>query len=349
MPKVVLRSLFPDRTTYFTGRINIRDKKDWKTITKGVNITQQFEVYFGEVNPARPCWRIRFDQERTSYFIEWKEVNGEPKTDQDKQRKSAAEWLSQHEKVKPLFGKPNTNILGEPTFSLEWEGMRNTSVADANDLKFEVYAKMRKMSAEEKRDCAFFYGINASTLLHSQLINRLGDFENGILMSDVVRDGEKISPREHFLTLYGKESFTDVKLLTKKCLIYNLITSDNKGYWFNQEFIGITLENIYEYMNANSGVTDLLKREVAKKENPVEDDMAAEVKKNSAKESGFTPKAPVDKVEPTPEELRQQDIANEELTNLKEKAKGLGIKGTQFMKKETLMERIAEKEAVPAS
>jgi hypothetical protein len=352
MPKVILRSIDPSKKKYFTARVNIYGE-DKKTVAKKINITQDFHYYLGESKDD--LWRIRFDENKTSHFIEWKEENGEPKTEYDKKKKACAEFIGKHEQVRTLFGEPNANLRGEALYTLEWEGLKNTFVADNNDKKFEVYAKMRNMIPNEKRDCAFYYGINATGLKHSELINRLGDFESGILHNTKVKEGEMISTRDHFLTLYGKDVMHEVKLLTEKCKKYNLLTKNEKGFWFNEEFIGTTDANIYEYINANEGVKSLLKRECAKKENPVEDDMEEEVKTNMAKPTGAEPKEDWQKIKAdkmaSEEEIlkaRKADIDAVNLQELKDKAKSLGVKHYQVLGKEKLLAAIAEKESVAA-
>ena len=351
MPRAILKSLFPNRTMFFTGQVNVRDERDRKTIEKTFVITQDYDFYMGQPTDLRPAWKLRLDPNRPSFFIDWKEENGKPKSAMDEKKKTAVKLLAQHERVLCLFGEPNKNLQGEALFSLEFEGMKNTFIADELIEKNKVFNKMMALSAEEKRDCAFYYGLPAQGMKHSELIRALGHYESGKLMSNKVADGQMLGTMEHFLTKYGKEAITDVKLLTEKSIVYNLINKDEKGYWYNEEYIGMTKEDVYAYIKDNENSSKFLKREVGKKENPVEDDMVEEVKKNSAEFKEVVQK-PDKKEDERQQELADQpakDKAQLELSELRDIAKGLGIPHYQVMKKENLLIKIAEKEeAQPA-
>ncbi len=330
---------------FFTGQVNIRDEKDRKTIEKIFVVTQDFDCYMGQPEDSRPAWKLRLDPNRPSFFIEWKEENGKPKGVMDEKKKRAVKALSQHERVLCLFGEPNTNLQGDALFSLEFEGMKNTFIADELIEKNKVFNKMLTMSAEEKRDCAFYYGLPAQSMKHSELIRALGHYDSGKLMNDKKESGQPLSTMQHFLTKYGKESITDVKLLTEKSIVYNLITKDDKGYWYNQEYIGIGKENIYEYLNANENASKYLKREVGKKENPVEDDMQEDVKKNTSEFKETEVKKHKEEEEKEKqakiEGQHQADRESVDLDELRTKAKKLGIQGAHLMKLETVKKALA--------
>lgn len=341
MPKVILKTLFPKQKIYFTGQINFYDEKQVGQVVRTVIVTQDLEAYEGQPKADKPAWRIRFDENKVSHFIEWEEdETGKGKTAIDRKKKDAAFYLSKHEKVKNFYGDANTNLRGEPMFALEWEGMKNTFLADQDEKKFEVYQKMRTLTPEEKRDCLYYYGQNATGLKHSELIHRLGNFENGVLQNTKVKEGEQLSTADHFLTFYGKEGIKDVKMLTEKCLVYDLIKKDGKGYWYNQEFIGGSITNIYDYLNSNTSIKESLKKDVSKKDSPVVDDMKEEKKPKitrpqTADEFG--------------QELIQKSL-EKEIEQLRMEAKNLGIKNPHIdkMGKTRLLEEIEKAKSVAA-
>ncbi len=322
MPKVVIKSLYPTRQTYLTARINLRDEKGGH-IVSSTNITQGFEIYAGEERKEQPCWKIKFDSQRPSFFIEWENnKEGKPKNELHRLKQQAAELLCQHEQIQSLFGDTNKNLRGDPYYTIEYEGKRNTYLADLNIKKNAVFNKFMELTPEEKRDCAFYYVVPATGLRHSELITRMADFENGHLMSTKVKSGEKLSPMEHFLTLYGKDSVHEVRLMAEKSIAYGLISKNEKGYWFVQDFIGMNVQNVYDYITGSGIVKDTLKRELANKDGEVENDLVHEKPAKAA--------IPVD--------------SSKEVQALRDKAKLMGINYSNQMGEVKLKAAIEAKE-----
>lgn len=270
--RVILRNLNPTRKVFFNAQVNLQETGE------SFIITQDWLTYQAKKErPDQPMWRIRFDENRTSFFIDYKEEGEKGEADIDKKKRTAIAMLAKHEGVKTLFGEPNKNLRGEALYSLEFEGHKNTAIADSNDKKFEVYQKFRPMTPNEKRDCAFYYGCpDAANKKHSELIVAMVDFNGGILMNPLPRKGETIAAIDHFLTQYGKEHISMRKMITEKSLVYQLITKDEKGYWFQQDYIGATQENIYSYLESHPQIQSQLLNAAQQRDKPVEDDMAKE-------------------------------------------------------------------------
>lgn len=278
MQKVIIRALRPQQRDYLMATINYKDNppdhaSDWakKYAGKTFHITQNFEVYENKTqDEKRPAWSLRMGEGgHLSFFIQWNEKSDKA---EDKNRALAVKHLAYQAKMKPMFGEINTNAIGEPFFSIEHEGMKNTYLADLNDEKFEVYEKFRAFTPSEKRDCAFYYGLNATGMKHSELISKMADFETGKLMIPANKvNGMPI--QKHFIEKYGQEHITVVKMIAEKALVYGQITKNDKGIYIGQEFIGTTIENVYDYLTTNKEVQRFLSQQVSKLDKDVEDDM----------------------------------------------------------------------------
>lgn len=270
--KVILRNLNPTRRIFFNAQVNIKETGE------SFIITQDWLTYQAKKEkPDQPMWRVRFDENRTSFFIEYKEEGEKGETETDRKKRKAIAMLAKHENVMTLFGERNVNLRGEAAFSLEFEGHKNTAIADTNDKKFEVYKKFRPMTPNEKRDCAFYYGCpDAANKKHSELIVAMADFNSGILMNQTPRKNETIAPIDHFLTKYGSEHISMRKMITEKALVYQLITKDEKGFWFQQDYIGATQENIYSYLESHPQIQSQLLTAATERDKKVEDDMGKE-------------------------------------------------------------------------
>lgn len=275
--KVIIRSLNPTQTIYFNATINYlanppAHASEWakKYAGKTIHISQDFQIFETKTPPENyPPWSVRFDSSRTSFFIEW-ESGSDLKKEQDKA--TAVRHLAYQQSMKPLFGEPNTNLRGEAFFSLEYEGMKNTYLADLNDKKFAVYKKFRAYSPEEKRDCAFYYNLNASGMKHSELIAKMADFETGRLMLPNNKvDGMPMM--DHFIENYGQEHVTVVKMIAEKALVYGQIQKRDNGIFLDQEFIGTSMENVYSYLESNKEKQRFLSTQVRGIDAEVEDDM----------------------------------------------------------------------------
>lgn len=277
MEKAIIRSLNPSQTIWFNASVEYemnppKHASDWakEHAGKTYHITQDYQVYCSkEQKENMPAWSIRFDTNRSSFFIEWESNSNK---EAQRSRELAVKHLSYHKSTKPLFGEPNTNLKGEPFFTLELEGVKNTYLADLNDKKFAIYEKFREMQPSEKRDCAFYYGLNATGLKHSELIAKMADFETGKLMLATNKiDGMNIM--DHFLQNYGKEHITVVKMITEKAIVYNQIQRKENGLYMGEQFIATTPEGVYDYLIANKEIQKFLMNECANLDKSVEDDM----------------------------------------------------------------------------
>lgn len=272
--RVILRTKFPERRQMFNGTVNIQ------ATGETYQITQDLFVYKSKVpKEGMAPWALRMDSGRTLWAFEYKEKHEKGWSEAvDWKKEHAISIIAQHEKVECLFGTPNKNLRGEALFTLEYEGHRNTSFADLNILKNQVFNKYLPMGLSEKADVAFYYGVNAVNLKkHSEHIVKMADFQNGILMQDIIPMGETMSPMRHFLNKYGKENITVRKLVTQKAIIYQLIQKNEKGYFFEQEYIGNTPENVYTYLEINPQIMEFLQKEINNRDKTIEDDMVEQV------------------------------------------------------------------------
>lgn len=281
MQKVIIKTLRPQGRDYLMATINYKASppehaSQWAKDNAGkkITITQNFEVYEGSPKDGAEAWSLRMGEGgHQEFFIQWDEKSDKA---HDRNRALAVKHLAYQAKMKPLFGEPNSNAIGDPFFTIEHEGMKNTFFADMHDKKFAIYEKFRPMHPSEKRDCAFYYNVNASGMKHSELIDKMVGFESGKLMQPkVMVDGMPIM--DHFLTKYGQEHITVVKMIAEKALVYGQITKNDKGIYINQEFIGTTIENVYDYLTKNKEVQKFLASQVASLDKTVEDDMEERV------------------------------------------------------------------------
>lgn len=330
MEKLIIRNLNPLQRVFFNASVNYtssppKTASDWHKTHAGttVHITQDFEVYAAkEQKDSKPAWAIRFDENRTSFFIEWDETSSSP---MDKAKSIAAKHLMFHEKIQPLFAQVNTNKRGEAIFSIEYEGMKNTFIADLNDKKFDVYAKFRAFTPEEKRDCAFHYNVNATNMRHSEIIAKMIDMEKGVLMNpNAFTDGMCIM--DHFLEKYGNNEIVNVKMLCEKSITQGLIQQRDNGYYLDKDYIGTTKEMVYDYIKTNAQVHDMLKQQSGNLDKKVEDDLTADKK---VKHEELKP-------------LKNLDRLNE----LIPEALALGIRRAKNMGEKTLIDAIAEKKEI---
>lgn len=277
MEKYIIRLLNPQQRDYLMGTINYKPSPpdhadEWakKHAGRTFHITQDFRVYEAKSQKEDdPAWSLRMDERRMEFFIEFDSTSD---LAHHKNRALACKHLCYQAKMRPLSGEKNTNAIGEPFFTIECEGLKNTNDADLIDKKAKVYEKFRAYTPSEKRDCAFYYNVNASNLKHSELIVKMIHFENGRLMNpNGLQDGMNIM--DHFIQMYGQEHITLVKMIAEKSLVYGQITRDAKGLYIGKEFIGTSVETVYDYLKANKQVQQFLAQQVANIDRTVEDDM----------------------------------------------------------------------------
>lgn len=262
---VFLRPIVTGRSTYYTGKINFKDRQP-------MVITSTWKTYPGELRAGDEMLFIKFDQEKTFEKIVYRTGIGSSLEDKDKS--DAVAQMCKHNITVVKYGPKNDNMTGEPMFTLEFQSERINSEAELMLKKYSIMNKVMALSPQEKADVAFRYGINAIGLTNMDLFVKLCDFNSGALMTDIIPDGEEMSAMDHFITHYDPTNLMEeLKLAANKALNIGIITKNVNGFFLNKEHVGMNMANLLDYLNSNPTAYKYIKEEIAAKSLPVKDDM----------------------------------------------------------------------------
>lgn len=270
---VTLRPMKVGAQRYYTGKINLKTgEPHWITSTMKTYSSSQLRL-------GDEMLMIKFNVDKT--FQTWTYKTGEDAKAHDKEMERAIAIMTKHPQTKVLYGPKNDNANGEPLFTLEFQSERINKEAEMLIRKYDIMNKVMSLTPQEKSDVAFRYGINAIGMTNMDLFVRLCDFNSGALMNDIIPDGEQESAMDHFLESYNTlNAMEELKIVLNKALHYNIFVRNNNGYFLDKEHVGMTKENLIDYLNTNPNMFKFIKEEVERKSTPVLDDIFGSVPKN---------------------------------------------------------------------
>lgn len=204
-----------------------------------------------------------------------------------------------------------------------------------------VYNKLNNLTAEQMRDVAFRWGLNAKDKTIVDIFIELSDFSvmaSGMTKGVLMRSETEM---DSFLKLNLDKEF-EYTVVAKKAIIYGVFVKEkNNFYYYNSTQIGNSEEDVVKYCKDNAQIYEgYVKKEVANR-----DVMPSDVDYSKSVESIIDDYYGLPATEVVIAQKVEKANKNQELI---EKAKGLGIKNPEMFSDEELQEKILKKETPKA-
>lgn len=276
-----LRPVKAGQKIHFTGKVVLPNGDPvWITQSSKNNPSMAYQAPALRQNDQ--MLYVKFDEEQTFLKLKWNVDDlGNGVSHFDKEMKQVVSWLGKHTQVSVLYGERNENQRGDHLFTLSFESEKVNKEAEALFKKYDVFSKLVSMTGEEKAKIAFRYGINALNMTNLDLLVRLGDFNSGILMSDIIPDGEQKAYIDHFLESYAPDNhIDDLKIVVNQGIACEVFTKNANGFFLEKEHIGLRTENIIAYLDKNPDILKYVRGEIARKSTPIVDDTEIGTPKN---------------------------------------------------------------------
>lgn len=286
--KVVLRP----RTVkgVFTGIIDLMTPAAIEKHAKGTDkrrmvITRDGTLIYQKMTDPIPNiekFFVNFKQ-RNEWEWKWKE-DGSPST---KNIKAIVEAIGLHPKVEVKYGEKNPNQMGEADFYLEYQS--NQTIQDAKILvkKHKAMEKWMGLTVEQKINCAYSYGVNASKYSSiSAIFNVMADYTSGIIMSANPRDPKDKKSKSFIDDFLQYEATSQTKILealTEKAIINKVFPKRDAGYFYEEQYVGGEKGDVMAFLSNNPSIFNFIQESV--RSNEIEDDMDEKATDSPSKET----------------------------------------------------------------
>lgn len=149
-------------------------------------------------------------------------------------------------------GKPTDYTRNSPIFNIVNATDKSIEEVSIWRKKLAVFNKLNEMSYENKVNVCYYYGINPHNMTENSLLIKLGDFNNGVCVSD-----ENI---ENFTRNFIKEEPTDKEYIIncRKAITLSLIeetTFEGRfSYYLGEIYLGPNFNDVVLYMKNNDSI-----------------------------------------------------------------------------------------------
>lgn len=195
-------------------------------------VSRSFRFAFDLMTPEKP------DPDSGIDIVEWKN-----KRNEESDRYNAAfNFFAKHMQIE-VVGMKNPYLVGEPMYIMDFINHRSINNVLKNRKKNDVFNKVNSMDLQQKLNLALNYMPSLYGKRHSEIMDRLVDFEHGLLMQDAYID--------EFLNNYDEKNLNvSMNTYMNKAIMMGLIEKRNNGlYIHGNEFIGVDEQAAIAHFN----------------------------------------------------------------------------------------------------
>lgn len=280
-----------------------------KSMSKDIFVTTDYRVHTDKsyVKSGDKALRHTFTEEAREFTFKW--------DDTDDQKNQVALMLQRH----PLVdAEGNTNVSPRPIFKLINRNKKNFNSAYSLKKKGLIFNLINNTSISRMKDIAYSIGMNPTGIEPSEVFVALCDFTSGRLMQDLDKSISLIENdnNQHYVVM-------------KKAIILDIISNRGGMFYIKSDPIGDSEDKVLNYLKENNQMyEEYVRKEVAMKDNISPEDSEAKVfdlLQPKMYDAGKDAKVKYN----TPEKEL-------ELSDLRAKARGYGIKAYHQMNEDNL-------------
>lgn len=334
--KVIIRVKDIGKQLFLTGKVSY-EGRDYYITKSGKYFADKLpdteEIYTRTFTLTDYTYTIKWDD--TPHPDEAQAAKGRLLRVMDENYRMIATLWKYHKQImvygepEMINNKPNPAFVGKktPLFVYEHLNKRNTNKLSELKRKNKVVNKildMQESNKEELVNVAYYFLPSVASKKNSDIVIALIDERNGYLLNE--------PNMSNFLEMY-KSADPHVIMITyiKKAIALKFIEDKGKeGYFINTQYAGSNFNAVADYLKNNENLYEAIQKDVRKSRELIEDDVMTPKKLDEKNDSSLIE-------------------AQNELADLRARAKGLSIRGYQNMYAETLRERIKEVEDLEAT
>lgn len=155
---------------------------------------------------------------------------------------AAFNFFAKHMQIE-VVGMKNPYLIGEPMYIMDFTNHRSINSVLKSRKKAEVFNRVNAMDIQQKLDLALNYMPSLYGKRHSEIMEKLVDFDSGLLMQDAYID--------EFLTKYDPKNLTvSMNTYINKAIQTGIIEKRNGGmYIHGNEFVGSDEQSAMAHFN----------------------------------------------------------------------------------------------------